>query len=334
MPRPNEVIIEVGVDDRASSKLGGLGEKFDTLGKKAAVGFSAVGVAAAGAALKGLSAFSNFETQMNEVYTLLPGISEDAMSDMEGQVKDFSREFGVMPDELIPSLYQALSAGVPKDNVFDFIETAQKAAKGGVTDLETAVDGITSVTNAYGTEMMSSARASDAMFTAVRLGKTSFEELSGSLFNVVPTAASLGVQFEDVTAALARMTAQGTPTSVATTQLRSALVEASKGGSKLDLALRDLTGKSFADLIKGGGNVGGIFNDLRTSMPEQEFKDLFGSVEAMNAALSITGPNFDDFQSALGEAAGSLGATDAAAETMSGGLSDSMAKIKANVAVL
>ena len=42
------------------------------------------------------------------------------------------------------------------------------------------------------------------MFTAVRLGKTDFEQLSGSMFQVAPIAASLGIDFQDVTAALAK----------------------------------------------------------------------------------------------------------------------------------
>lgn len=60
------------------------------------------------------------------------------------------------------------------------------AAVGGVTELETAVDGITSVVNAYGDDVLSAAEASDLMFTAVKLGKTDFTQLSASLFNVIP----------------------------------------------------------------------------------------------------------------------------------------------------
>ena len=89
---------------------------------------------------------------------------------------------------------------------------ASEAAIGGVTSLETAVDGITSVVNAYGEEAIGAQEASDLMFTAVKLGKTDFESLSAALFNIVPTAASMGVKFEEIAAAMAVMTAQGVPT--------------------------------------------------------------------------------------------------------------------------
>src|SRR5690606_11670089 len=135
-------------------------------------------------------------------------MSEQAMSQMEGDIISFSTEVGRTTDETIPALYQAISAGVPSENVFDFMKVASDAALGGVTDLETAVDGITSVVNAYGDEVVNAQQASDVMFTAVKLGKTNFEQLSASLFNVIPTAASLGVKFEDVAASLAALTAQ------------------------------------------------------------------------------------------------------------------------------
>lgn len=318
---------------RMKSSIGGGLQTAAKIGGAALLG---VGVAIAGVAAKGVMEFANFQGSMNEVFTLMPGVTQEAMDDMSDQVLTFSKDFAVLPEKVVPALYQSLSAGVPPDNVFEFLETAQKAAIGGVTELETAVDGITSVVNAYGSDVLSAANASDVMFTAVRLGKTDFEQLSASLFNVIPTASSLGIGFGDVAAQLAVMTAQGTPTSVATTQIRSAMVEASKSGTKLSDAIQDLTGKSFAELIQSGETMPGIFETLRQSMPEQDFKDLFGSVEAMNAALGVTGPNFDTVSAAMDEMANSAGATDAAYDTMNQGIGRTMERFKAfaNVALI
>lgn len=311
----------------------GLGSKLGTLGKLALAASAGLVTAAAGFAVDGLNQFRQFESGLNEVFTLIPQAGQETFDSLTQGVKDFSREFGVLPDKVIPSLYQALSAGVPSDNVFAFLEVAQKAAKGGVTELETAVDGISSVINAYGTDVLSATKASDLMFTAVRLGKTDFNQLSNSLFNVIPTAASLGVGFEDITAALARLTAQGTPTSVATTQLRAALVEAAQGGSELDTALKELHGKSFPDLVAGGMNIGEIFESLRSSMPENEFRDLFGSVEGLNAVLGITGPNAEAFRDTLDEMGDSAGATDDAFAQMDTGIQPVLDRLRAALSV-
>jgi TP901 family phage tail tape measure protein len=289
--------------------------------------------AAVGVGVKSVLDFAGFEQSMNEVFTLLPGISGDAMSEMQGQVKDFATEFGVLPDQVVPALYQSLSAGVPSGNVFEFLETAQMAAKGGVTDLTTAVDGISSVVNAYGTDVIDAAEASDLMFTAVRLGKTNFEELSSSLFNVTPTAAALGVGFGDVTAGLAAMTAQGVPTSVATTQMRQLFVELSKEGSNAAKILEGRTGHSFAELMDQGFDLNNVLQIMVDESGETgtALQDMFGSVEAGSAALALTGS--DAFFSATQEMQNSAGATEAAFEQMDQGLSASWDKIKASISV-
>lgn len=303
----------------------GRSSRFAKNASSAIQGFGKIAGAAllgAGAAVSGLGLVAgkmamDFDKAFAEVKTLIPDADELGLDTLKQGVLDLSKEFNVAATDAVPALYQAISAGVPADNVLEFMETAAKAAVGGVTDLETAVDGITSVVNAYGDAALSAEETANVMFTGVRLGKTTFEELSSSLFNVIPTAASLGVSFEEVTAALATMTAQGVPTSVATTQLRQAFVEISKEGTKLDKSLRELTGKGFTGLIEDGKGAAEIFEDLRSSMPDDDFRNLFGSVEAMNAALQITGPNAEAMASALDEMGNSAGAVDAAFNTIS-----------------
>jgi len=314
--------------DDSSSKLGSWAG--------AAAKTVAAGVVAAGAvAVTGIIKAIDFDTQMREVFTLLPGISGEAMNEMSGQVKKFSTDFGVLPNDVVPALYQSLSAGVPPGNVFDFLEVANQAAKGGVTDLTTAVDGISSVVNAYGVEAIDATQASDLMFTAVRLGKTNFEELSASLFQVTPTAAALGVEFGDVTAALASLTAQGVPTSVATTQLRQLFVELSKDGGKAAVMFQDLSGQTFKDFIAGGGNVQDALELMGGAAAESGLgiNDLFGSVEAGAAALSLTGANADGFRANLEAMGDSAGATQTAFDTMDGGLRPLINRLKAFGAV-
>ena len=260
----------------------------------------------------------SFERGMAEVFTLLPGISQTAMDGMIAETRNFSKEFGVLPEQTIPALYQALSAGVPPDNVFDFLAVGQQAALGGVTDLTTAVDGITSVVNAYGAEVIGAGEASDLMFTAVKLGKTTFDELSRSLFNVNPIASALGVEFGDVTAAMATMTAQGVPTSVATTQLRQMFVELSKEGGQAAKTFEEIAGKSFKEFIESGGNVADALALMEGHANETGIgiNDLFGSVEAGSAALALSGENAASYIGNIDEMANAAGATEAAFDTM------------------
>ena len=309
--------------------------RFGKFGKAAGLAMAGIGGAAVAGAAQAVMAFAGFDKSMNEVFTLLPGISHKAMDQMTGQVKDFSKEFGVLPEKVVPALYQSLSAGVPADNVFAFLETANKAAKGGVTDLTTAVDGITSVVNAYGAEVVSATQASDFMLTTVRLGKTTFADLSASLFQVTPTAAALGVSFGDVTAALAAMTLQGVPTSVATTQLRQLFVELSKETSATADTFKSLSGQSFKEFIAGGGNVQQALQLLESDAAAggKGINDLFSSVEAGSAALALTGTGTQKFTDSLAGMANSAGATDTAFNTMNKGIGPLIDRAKAFASV-
>lgn len=299
--------------------------------KSAGIAATAAGGAIVGAFSLATMASVDFETQMSEVYTLLPELSADAQAEMSQAVRDFSSEVGVTTDKVIPAVYEALSSGVPEDNVFDFVKVANMAAIGGVTDLETTVDGLTSVLNAYGTDVISAAEASDLMFTTVKLGKATFAELSASLFQVNPIASSLGVEFRDVAAALSTMTAQGTPTSVATTQLRQALVELSKSGSKASDAFKEIAGVGFKEFIAQGNNLQDALNVMEIAAESNgvAINDMFGSVQAGSAVLSLTGTSAEQFTSDLAEMSSATGATEAAFETMDASTGRSIEKLMA-----
>jgi TP901 family phage tail tape measure protein len=317
----------------AEKGIKGFSKRVGKMGAKAGLAF---GAAATAVGVTGVQAAADFEKSMREVLTLLPNAGAETFGQLSDQVKTFSKEFGVLPNEVIPSLYQALSAGVPQDNVFEFLEVAQMAAKGGVTDLETAVDGITSVVNAYGSDVLSAAQASDMMFTAVRLGKTDFTQLSNSMFQVAPIASALGVDFQDVTGALANLTAQGTPTKVAATQMKAALSELGKEGTKADIAFREIAGVGFTDFIAAGGNTADAFILLSegAAASNQSVLDMFGSIEAGQAVLGLTSDGGEAFNATLGEMENSAGATETAFDTMDQGLAANFDRIKANIEVL
>lgn len=282
---------------------------------------NAAGTAGA-AALAGLGTASikmglDFEKSMAEVKTLMPDVSEKAFGKLKDDVLAFSKEMGVATEKAVPALYQAISAGVPQENVMDFMTVASKAAIGGVTELETAVDGITSVVNAYGAEVMDAQKAADLMFTGVKLGKTTFDELSASLYNVAPLAAATGVSFEEVTAALAALTAQGVPTAQASTQLRAAIQSLTAPTSRqatlikelgLDFSAAALQQKGLSDAMKEaieatGGNM-------------EQLRKLLGSVEAVQAVLALGGDQAYKFDDALTQMGESTGAAEKAFDTM------------------
>jgi TP901 family phage tail tape measure protein len=276
------------------------------------------GAALAGAAvgkfmLDSLATFGTFEAGMQQVWTLLPNASQAAMDRMSQQVLDFATDMNVLPTQVIPALYEALGSGVPEDNVFEFLRVAQQAAIGGNTELAISTDALTSVINAYGAENLSAAEAADIYFQTIALGKVSFKDLGGSMYDVAPVAAKLGVGLEQVGAAYATMTAQGTPARVVGTQLRQVLLELSDSGTDVAKTFEQITGQSFAEFIASGGTLQEALVLLDTHAREAGVgvNELFGSVEAGQAVIALTGDNAskaaDDLLS-IGDASGSTAA--------------------------
>jgi hypothetical protein len=218
-----QVSIEA-ITDQFNRGIDSVVQRLGGPGALAVAGAAAAASAAIAAfTVKSLRSFSELETGMAEVFTLMPGMTDEAMRDMTEDVQAFARETGTLTDDVVPALYDSISAGVPRENVFGFLETANMLAVGGVTTLNTAVDGLTSSVNAYGEDILSAQNASDIMFTAVKNGKTTVDELAGTLGRVTPTAAAIGVSFEEVNAAIATTTALGIKTSESVSGLKAAL---------------------------------------------------------------------------------------------------------------
>lgn len=277
-----------------------------------------------------------FDNGMREVLTLLPELGNESFEKLKNQALSFSKDIGKAPEETVKALYQALSAGIPRENVFEFLKTAGEASIAGVSDLKTSVDGLTSVTNAYGSEILNAQKASDIMFQTVKLGKTDFTQLSNSLFNVIPIASAIGVQFEDIGAAIAAMTAQGVPTSVATTQIRQSLVELNKEGSVAYETFKQISGESFKDFIAGGGNLQEALQMMsdHAEKTEKEVTSMFSSVEAGNAVLALSGKNASKFKDYLDQVRNSVGATSEAFKKIDDGAARQFERLKAELSAL
>ena len=294
---------------KVGKKLKKLGGSMTSMGKslstKLTAPIAALGVAA-------LVSFGNFEKGMNEVRSLMPDLNQGEFNDLSQDVRDLAVEMGINAVEATKALYQAISAGVPKDNAIEFLRVSSKAAIAGLTSTETSVDTLTSVLNAYKLSADEAEEVADVLFTTVKLGKTNFEELGGSIFNVAPLAAALNIPLEEVSAAVATLTKQGVPTAQAMTQIRGSLVALQKPNADMEAALRNMGYETGQALLNAKGYQGSL-NALReeSGLTSSELTKAFGRVEAFGAVLALTGQNFngaiEDLQ-AMTQAGGAMAA--------------------------
>jgi TP901 family phage tail tape measure protein len=318
---------------KASDRVEGFGKKVAKVGVAAGAAFGASAVAISS---KGITAFADWEKGLNETLTLLGTRDQAVFDQMSQQAKNFARDFGVLPDELLPALYDSISAGIPQGSVFEFLEQAHKASVAGVSTIGDAVDGLSSVLNSYGQENISAAETSDLMLKAVALGKTTFGELSASIFQMAPIASAVGIPFKDLTTSIANLTAKGTPTSVAATQMKAAMAELAKEGTKADVAFRDLTGMGLQQFLEEEGNFASAIISMKEGADKAGISvlDMFGSIEAGQGILALTSDGGQKYLDTLGQMGNASGATEEAFKTMDSTMSASFDKVKANLSIL
>lgn len=271
---------------------------FDVFG---GIGISA-GIAFAKAAKGAYDFEKQFQQSMKEVATLSNGI-KGSLTDYMNQVVDLTRTVPVLANDAAKALYQIVSAGHDGAAGMKVLEVSAKAAIGGVTDTATAADAITTLLNAYKLDVSEAENLSDQLFTTVKLGKTSFGELGKSIAQVAPIAAAYGVETDQVLAAVATLTKQGTPTAQAMTQIRASIIAVSKvlGDGAFD-------GRTYQEaLAEVAKRAGGS---------EAELRNLVTEVEAVNAVLGLTGINVKEAAGHLEEMQNATGAAEEAFKEM------------------
>ena len=283
-----------------------------------------------GFGVSAVKTFVEFDTGMREVFTLMPELSAEAKKQMTADVKDLSEEIAVLPTDVIPALYQAISAGVPKENVFTFLEIAGKASIAGVTELSVAVDGLTSVTNAYGEEVISAEEVASTMFVAVKRGKTTFEELSARMFQAVPIASKIGLSFKNVAGAAAQITLAGVPMRVAMTQIRALLNEVAFEGKELNKVFTEAAGVSFQEFVAAGGDIADIIEILEDAAADAgvSVAELTSNLEAQQAMLNLSGIAVGNLRDILAEMTEETKAHEKAYEEMAAGIQYQLNELK------
>ena len=256
----------------------------------------------------------DFSVKIAEVSTLVDSAITPT-NELRQSVLDLSNEFGTDRTQVASGLYQAISAGAEQGaEANNLLKVALVAAKGGVTDAETAVDGLTTIINAFGLDMSEASDVSDVLFATMKNGKTTIEELSSQFFQAAPLAAALGIDFKEVSSALIGLTKQGTPTAQAMTQIRAALqgIAASKDSQKI---FKDLGFESAQAAIKAKG-LGFAFDAVRTatggSIPAMQ--KAIGSIEGVQAVLQLSGDKAKFFNEGMLAVSNSTGAAQEAAD--------------------
>jgi len=283
-----------------------------------------------------LSSGMSFEASMQKTKTLFTGTDEQ-FSALSDEILELSSATGLAADGLAEAAYSAESAGVPMEMLGTMLQSSAELAAAGFTDIDTALSATAKTMNAYGMEGEESiGKVQKVLIQTQNLGITTVDELGASLAQVTPTASAFGVSFEQVGASLAVMTASGTSTAQATTQLNSLIAELGKSGTIASNNLAkaaegtQYAGMSFNEMMDAGADLGDVLGMISAQADKDgvSMVDMFSSIEAGKAALSIFSGEGETFRSDLEQMATSADVVGDAYSTVSDSLEFKTQRIK------
>ncbi len=269
-------------------KLGGLaGTITPEMGRLGTQATIAGGAITAALGMAG-NASAQYGKQIAEVGTL-SSEAQGMLGEYRTELLKMGGEYGQSTEALTKGLYDSVSAGIDAGDAIQFMGDASKMAVGGVTDVSTSVDLLTSALNAYGADASEAAHYSDVMFATVQKGKTTIPELAANIGKVASTAAMAGIPIEEVGAALATMTAKGLRTEIATTSLAATIAVLMKPTKELSAALSSAGYSSGEALLKAEGLTGAMqFLSEATGGSASELSVLLGSIESVRGVSAMT----------------------------------------------
>lgn len=327
MAESTELKVVVSMVDKISANL-------KTIGK----GFAVVGGAAAAGMGLAIKEAVEFESVMSDISTLISGDSTEAVDGLKNGILELAKTVPKDPDELGAAAYDVLSAGIQgTENQLNVLEQSSKLATAGLGDTKGAVDIMTSSINAFNLPAEDAGKISDILFKTVKNGKTTVDEMAQAFGATAPIAAAAGVSLEEFSAATAALTTTGLPAAQAQNALRQATLSLTAPTEDMKRLFEEVGIESGQAAVEQDGLVSVMKRVNEAADGNQEvLKKAFGSVEALGAATSLTGDQYEAFTSTMADMTGGANAVDEAfqKQTEKFGNQYKLLKNKLNVAMI
>lgn len=217
----------------------------------------------------GISALKNmviegtkFNTELEYADKKIQSISNKSSIEIESNIGKLSLETGTDPIELRNGLYEIISAVGDVDEAYDLLETSNKLAITGFTDIGNAVDGLTTVLNAYQMQLSEADKVANIFIKTQKLGKITVDEFARDLAQSIPYATQLGISIEEIGSAMALLTSRGVKPAQAETQLASFLRNILDDNNELAKELNKSLGSNVKQYIQNGGSLIQVIEEI------------------------------------------------------------------------
>lgn len=263
----------------------------------------------------------DFETAFARMQGLA-NVPAGEIEHLKESVLDLARESAVAPQELAEALYFAASAGLDSAQAMDAVRVAAKASAAGMGTTTDVVGLVSSALASYGADALDAAKATDILTRTVQEGRADPQELAGSLGRILPIAAQLGVEFEEVggaTAFLSNVFGDTGRTVTAMSGFFAKLVAPTKAGRE---ALKDMgtSAEELQSVLKNDGLVAALelLRSKGFAGNQQALRALFDDIEGFQGALALLNDNNGQLVGTMGAVADSTGALGEAFSAVAG----------------
>ena len=234
------------------------------------------------------------------------GLAQDQLGKIRAGILQMAVDTGTSTQQLVAGEFMISSANLKNADTLVILKAAAEGAKVGHADLGVVADAVTTVMKDYNLTTKDAVMTTNLMVGTVKLGKTHFEDLAGSISTVLPVASKFGVSLGDVMAGMATMTAHGIDAANAATYLRQMIVslEAPTTAGAKAMASVGLSVQEVNDDIRNKGlpatlqiittAIGKTF-PAGSAAANEAFKEIAGGSRQMQGMLALTGTTAAEF---------------------------------------
>lgn len=244
-----------------------------------------------------------FELQIARITTIAGDEISAGADELTLSIRNLAIELGRPLDDVASAAFQTLQNDVGNvGESLEFLRNASKLATVQGSELETAMNALTSVFKVYGAEAGNAADAADTFFVAVDKGRITINELADRLGTVIGPAEQIGLTFDQVAAAAASLTQTGLDTATATTQLRNIVLKLVKPTEDLQKAFKSLGVTTANELIaRNNGQLLPSLRDLQEALggTEEAVAKAFGTFRGQLGVFNLLTQEGALFQSIL-----------------------------------
>ena len=301
--------------DKAVSSFSNRLSFMDKIAKRT---FKGASVAAGLYVASTLRDFSQLEDGISKVNTLY----DQNGKSLEQMMKDSLAMFKSIPSDfakITQGMYDTISAGADPKYAAMVSRKFGKASVAGMTDMPVVTKAAMGTMNAFGKELTDINHILDIQFLTVKRGITEYGELAASLgTGVLKGADSAGVSVEELYGAIAQLTKNAMPASVATTGLNQVFGKLSdnkvlKRFKKLGIDIQDAT-KNTRPLVDIFKDINAYFEKKGMNQVAQKgfLQEILGGRKDAAVAMQTLISQLKDYESVVKEMQNSDGTMDEA----------------------